>query len=145
MKEKALRIRDNLAIPISELAFRFSRSGGPGGQHANRSATQVELLFDVASSPSLSESQRQRLLQTLASRLDSEGVLHLTSSGSRSQHENRREVMGRFVRLLRKGLRRPKRRIPTRPSAQAKKRRVERKRRQGKRKQDRSRKDWSDY
>lgn len=141
--DKTLHIQPGLEIPLEELAFRFSRSGGPGGQHANRSETQVELLFDVAGSPSLSESQRARLLQSLATRLNGEGVLHLTSSGSRSQHENREEVVRRFVRLLQAGLRRRRRRVPTRPTAGSVQRRLEGKRRRSTLKRNRSRRDWN--
>ena len=73
----------------------------------------MELLFDVARSPSLSEGQREALLRNLAPYLDRQGILHLVSSASRSQHENRQEVMDRLARLLRQGLKRRRRRIPT--------------------------------
>ena len=85
MNESVVHITDTVSIPMSELSFRFARSSGPGGQHVNRSATQVELLFDVANSPSLDEAQRQRVLNKLKSRIDKEGVLHLVSQETRSQ------------------------------------------------------------
>jgi len=85
MNDSLVRITDTVSIPISELQFRFARSSGPGGQHVKRSATQVELLFDVANSPSLDETQRRRVLTNLKSRLDKEGVLHLVSQETRSQ------------------------------------------------------------
>jgi ribosome-associated protein len=85
MDENMVHITDTVSIPMSELSFRFARSSGPGGQHVNRSATQVELLFDVAGSPSLNETQRQRVLQKLRSRIDQEGILHLVSQETRSQ------------------------------------------------------------
>ncbi len=85
MNESAVDITDTVSIPMSELHFRFARSSGPGGQHVNRSATQVELLFDVAGSPSLDETQQQRVLTKLKSRIDKEGVLHLVSQKTRSQ------------------------------------------------------------
>jgi len=144
MKGETLRIQEGLEIPVSELTFRFSRSGGPGGQHANRSATQVELLFDLAHSPSLSAKQRRRLLRSLAPHLDSRGILHLTSGAYRSQHQNREEVTSRFVRLLQKGLRRRRPRLPTRPSAGSVRRRIEEKRRRGTLKRSLVRKDWRD-
>ncbi len=114
LDEKDLRITDTVTIPLSELRFRFARSGGPGGQHANRSATQVELLFDVAHSPSLTAAQRERVLARLGSRVDGDGVLHLVSETHRSQRRNREEVVERFVDLMRQGLQVPKRRRPTR-------------------------------
>jgi len=127
--EKVLRITDTLSIPLSELRFRFSRSSGPGGQHVNRSATRVELLFDVASSPSLTEAQRERALKALAPYIDSEGVLHLVSQAFRSQLRNREEVVEHFRTLMHKAMRVPKRRRPTRPSRTAQERRLVSKRR----------------
>ena len=127
--EKAVHITDALSIPLSELRFRFARSSGPGGQHANRSATQVELLFDVAGSPSLSEAQRQLILEKLKSYIDKEGTLHLVSQTYRSQLRNREEVVERFRRLLRAALQVPKPRLPTRPTRAARERRLRAKRR----------------
>ena len=124
-----LPVSDSLAIPLDELRFRFSRSSGPGGQHVNRSETQVELQFDVAASPSLSEEQRALVLQRLRGHIDSDGVLHLVSSGTRSQLRNREEVTLRFARLMERALRPVKPRRPTRPSTAARARRLEQKRR----------------
>ena len=127
--EKVLHITNTLTIPLSELRFRFARSSGPGGQHVNRSATRVELLFDVAGSPSLTEAQRERVLKALARYIDSDGVLHLVSQTFRSQLRNREEVVGRFQTLMRKAMRVPKRRRPTWPSRAARERRLASKRR----------------
>jgi len=127
--EKVLRITNTLTIPLSELRFRFARSSGPGGQHVNRSATRVELFFDVVGSPSLTEAQRERALKALASYTDSEGVLHLASQTFRSQLRNREEVVERFRTLMHKAMRVPKRRRPTRPSRAAQERRLASKRR----------------
>lgn len=121
-------INEWLAIPESELSFRFSRSSGPGGQHAQKSDTRVELLFDVANSPSLSEDQRARLLERLASQLDGEGMLRVVSSTTRSQLENREEAAQRFRALLASALRTRKRRKPTKPSAAAREARLAEKR-----------------
>jgi ribosome-associated protein len=129
MNDSIVRITDTVSIPMSELQFRFARSGGPGGQHVNRSATQVELLFDVANSPSLNETQRRRVLRRLKSRVDKEGILHLVSQETRSQLRNREEVVERFQELMREALRVPKRRLPTRPTRAARERRLEEKRR----------------
>ncbi len=129
MNDSPLPITHSLAIPAEELSYRFSRSSGPGGQHVNRSATQVELLFDVAHSPSLNEEQRARIQRALANRIDREGVLHLTASGSRSQLQNRQEAVARFQGLLRRALHVARPRRPTRPTQAARQRRLESKRR----------------
>lgn len=128
MTDDILTINGQLAIPLSELRFRFARSGGPGGQHVQRTETKVELLFDVAHSPSLSEEQRHLLMERLASRIDNDGVLHLTSQAGRSQAENRAEVIGRFQRLVAAALRPRRLRRPTKPSAAARERRLAHKR-----------------
>jgi ribosome-associated protein len=128
LPEERLAISVELAIPLAELHFRFSRSGGPGGQHVNRSETRVELLFDVARSPSLTEAQRARILHRLAGYIDGTGVLRVVSTATRSQAENRADAMARFRALVSAALRRRKRRIPTRPSAAARERRLAEKR-----------------
>jgi len=117
-------ISDQLAIPQAELRFRFSRSSGPGGQNVQRSATRVELLFDVANSPSLSDDQRARILQRLAGYIDGAGELRIVSSATRSQLENRADAVARFRLLLAMALRRRKHRVPTKPSASARERRL---------------------
>ena len=117
-------ISDHLAIPVAELRFRFSRSSGPGGQNVQRSATRVELLFDVAHSSSLTDDQRQRILQRLAGYIDGEGELRIVSSATRSQLENRADAITRFQMLMAAALRRRKHRVPTRPSAGARERRL---------------------
>jgi ribosome-associated protein len=119
-----IAITHDLAIPLSELSFRFSRSSGPGGQHVNRSETRVELLFDIARSPSLSEAQRDRLLTRLGHYVDDEGTLHLFSSQTRSQLANREDVTARFRALLQAALHERKRRLPTQPSAGGRERRL---------------------
>ena len=134
-----LHVTDSVTIPMAELQFHFSRSGGPGGQHVNRTATQVELTFDVQRSASLDESQRARVLDKLKSAIDSRGVLHLTCQTTRSQSRNRAEVIERFQRLLRQALHIPKPRRPTRPGRAAIERRLQEKRRAGLLKQDRRR------
>ncbi|MGA9351405.1 MAG: alternative ribosome rescue aminoacyl-tRNA hydrolase ArfB [Anaerolineae bacterium] len=137
MNDSIVHITNTVSIPMSELRFRFARSSGPGGQHVNRSATQVELLFDVANSPSLNETQRQRVLRKLRSRIDKEGILHLVSQETRSQLRNREEVVERFQVLMREALRVPKRRLPTLPTRAARERRLRTKHRRGETKRDR--------
>jgi ribosome-associated protein len=138
--DSSLNITETLAIPLAELHFQFSRSGGPGGQHVNRTATQVELTFDVADSPSLTDAQRTRILSRLKSYIDTRGILHLSSQTTRSQHRNRAEVIERFQRLLQRAMHIPKRRVPTRPPPQVKERRLSEKRRRSTLKEERARK-----
>lgn len=133
-----LRVTDELAIPLAELRYRATRSGGPGGQHVNTSSTRIELEFDVGASPSLTDAQRARIMERLASRIDGAGTLRLASSGSRSQHQNREDVTARLARLLDDALRERKPRRRTRvPRAakearlQQKKKRAETKKRRG--------------
>lgn len=124
MDDDILHINDKVSIPLAELRFRFSRSSGPGGQHIQKSSTRVELLFDVANSPSLTDKQRARVLKRLAGYLDSTGVLHLASQSERSQWRNRLEVVERFRTLVRAALKRPKSRKPTQPSAASREKRL---------------------
>jgi ribosome-associated protein len=123
-REDLVKVNPELSIPMSELQFRFSRSSGPGGQHVNRTETRVELIFDVRSSPSLTDDQRRRLLQRLGRHLDTGGVLHVISSETRSQLENRIRATERFRILLAGALRRRRRRVPTAPSVAARERRI---------------------
>lgn len=141
MTEDQVLINDQVAIPLGELSFRYARSSGPGGQHVQRTETKVELLFDLAGSPSLSEEQRRLAMSRLASRLDQQGVLHLMSQAGRSQLENRADVLERFRRLLAAALRPPKPRRATRPTAAARRQRLEGKRRRGQAKRLRGRVD----
>lgn len=124
-----LSVNDDLWVPRAELDFRASRSGGPGGQHVNTSSTRVELLWNVAGSPSLTEAQRDRILEKLANRIDSEGVLHLAASEHRSQHQNREAAVERFVELLRQALHVPRPRRKTRPPRASRERRLQSKKR----------------
>jgi ribosome-associated protein len=130
----AVRIRHGLEIPEAELDLSFARSGGPGGQHVNTSSTKVELRFDVAGSPSLSETQRARITEALGSRMTKDGVLVLHASEHASQTRNREAVVGRFANLLAEALRPRRQRRATRPSRAAKRRRLEAKRRQSEKK-----------
>ena len=119
----------NLTIPYDELLFRFSRSSGPGGQHANRTDSRVELVFNVRCSTSLTEEQRLQICQMLGQHLDRNGALHLTSQRSRSQWQNRQEVVSRLQSILNCALRPLKERRPTYPPRAAYERRLADKRR----------------
>lgn len=126
-----LEIAPELTLPRGELTYRATRAGGPGGQHVNTSSTRVELWWDVAASPSLSEAQRARLLEKLASRLDAAGRLRLVSAGTRSQAQNRDEVTDRFRALIARALVVPKPRRKTKPTRASKEARLEQKKRRG--------------
>lgn len=120
--DDVLTVTDDVFIPASELTFRASRSGGPGGQHVNTSSTRVELAWDVGATPNLSDDQRARVMDKLANRINSEGVLLLTEGGSRSQHKNKEAVTARFQELLAEALHVPKPRKRTRPSRASRRR-----------------------
>src|SRR5438874_5273940 len=93
-------INSELSIPRSELSYRASRSGGPGGQHVNTSSTRIELLWNAVSSSAISEEQRARILKKLANRISEDGTLRLVSTGSRSQFQNKEDVTERFARVV---------------------------------------------
>ena len=119
-----LRLRGSVVIPESELAWRFSRSSGPGGQGVNTTDSRVELLFDVAESPALSPALRARVLARLGARL-SDGVLSVTSSEHRSQLRNREEAERRMVAILSEAIAAPPRpRRATKPTRGSVNRRI---------------------
>ncbi len=132
MAGEVLQVTKTLAIPLDELEWRFSSSGGPGGQHANTSNTKAEVRFDVAASPSLAPHQRDRLLERLGP------VVRAVASDERSQTRNRELALARLAGRLAGALKVQRVRRPTRPSAGAKERRLGEKRRQGQRKRDRA-------
>jgi len=126
-----LEITPALSLPLDELRFRFARSGGPGGQNVNKTATQAELLFDVAHSPSLTGAQRAVLLRKLAGRIDGDGVLRVVSHATRSQLENRADATARFAALVAAALKPAKKRRPTAPTAASRERRIQAKKERG--------------
>jgi ribosome-associated protein len=134
-----LEITPALLLPLAELDFRATRSGGPGGQHVNTSSTRIEVWWDVRSSPTLTEEQRARLMERLANRLDSEGWLRLVASESRSQLRNREAATERLRELVASALAVRKPRKRTKPSRAAKAARLEAKRRRSALKRDRRR------
>ena len=135
--DECIVIHQRLRIPLSELSFRYSRSSGPGGQNVNRRETRVELLFDVANSPSLTLQQKARILERLGGQIDGNGTLRLVVESERSQLRNRQEALVRFTLLLQTALRRAKRRVPTKPSARSVAKRVDGKKRRSQLKQKR--------
>lgn len=116
-----LEVSRSLVIPLQEIAWRATTSGGPGGQHANRTASRVEVRFDVEHSSSLGPRQRALLLERLGP------VVVATSSDERSQARNRQIALERLAERLAGGLRVPRRRRPTAPSASARARRMDEK------------------
>ena len=132
---KTLRVNDRLAIPLSEVTVRASRSSGPGGQHANVTASRVEASFDVLSSPTLGETQRKRLLARVGPRVVA------VAQDERSQARNRELALARLGERLARGLAVPKRRRATRPTAASRERRLTSKRRDAQRKRERRRPD----
>jgi len=123
MSGESIQVTRSVSIPRSEIELRFSRSSGPGGQHAQKSDTRVEATFDVAASQGLSETQKRRVLAKAGP------VLRAVAQDERSQWRNRELATERLVASLREALRVPRRRRPTRPSKAAIERRLEQKRR----------------
>ena len=102
--EQVIVVNHYVSIPVKELSWRFSRASGPGGQNVNRTATRVELLFDVDHSLSLNETQKQRLHERLGAELDRSGILHVSAQSERSQWQNRADALLKFASLLRQTL-----------------------------------------
>jgi ribosome-associated protein len=136
--DRWLRVTPSCRIDRDELDWRVSRSGGPGGQHANTSDTRVEVRFDVEASPSLGPRQRARLVERLGP------IVRATASDSRSQARNREVALERLRTRLAKGLAVDAPRRPTRPSRSSKRARLEQKRRRGDVKRKRGRPTWDD-
>lgn len=133
-----LKVSRTVAIPLEELDLRFTRSGGPGGQNVNTRSTRVEVVFDVATSPSLGPRQRRRLLEKLGGRLDAAGRLRVVAADERSQAQNRELALERLGDTLRDALRPdPPPRRPTLPSPAAVERRIAEKRARGRLKRER--------
>ncbi|MBW8741401.1 MAG: alternative ribosome rescue aminoacyl-tRNA hydrolase ArfB [Gaiellaceae bacterium] len=123
MDGDSIRVTRTVAVPQTEIEFRFSRSSGPGGQHAQKSETRVEALFDVEASTALSETQKRRVVARAGP------VLRAVAQDERSQTRNRELATERVIEQLRDALRVRRRRIATRPTAAGRERRLEGKRR----------------
>jgi ribosome-associated protein len=129
----SLRIRDGLSVPLSEIEIRASRSSGPGGQHANVTASRIEASFDVRASSVLSEAQKERISSKLGPRVTA------VAQDARSQARNRELALERLAQRLRAALHVPRPRTKTRPTAAARRRRLDDKRRRGETKRSRRR------
>lgn len=134
----AIRVNADLSIPRSELTFRATRAGGPGGQHVNKVATRVELLWNIERSRVLDGESRARLRAGLASRLDRDGFVRVVASAFRSQSRNREDAEIKLAALVRKALMVPKQRRATRPTMSSVEARLREKQRRSTRKRDRS-------
>ena len=126
--EDDLRVSDQIVIPDHELEERFDPSGGPGGQHANRSSTRVELSFDLRSSASLSSEVKSRAIRRLSERFP-DGIVIVTASDTRSQWRNRKIARARLAELIAEAVAPPPPpRRPTRPTTASKRQRLDQKR-----------------
>jgi ribosome-associated protein len=125
MERESIQVTRSVSIPRSEIDFRFSRSSGPGGQHAQKSDTRVEASFDVEASSALSEAQKRRVVAKAGP------VLRAVAQDERSQWRNRELATERLVESLRNALKVQRRRRPTKPTKAARERRLDAKRRRG--------------
>jgi ribosome-associated protein len=122
---ESIQVQSRLAIPLDEIGFRYSRSSGPGGQHAQKTETRVEALFDVDASETLSDAQKARLRKRVGP------VVRAVAQDERSRTLNRELALERLAAAIRAGLRVERKRRPTKPSAAARERRLEEKKRRG--------------
>jgi ribosome-associated protein len=125
MPVESIRVTRSVTLPLSEIELRTSRSSGPGGQHAQKSETRVEAVFDVEASAALSAAQKRRVVAKAGP------VLRAVAQDERSQLRNRELAIERLVAALREALRVERRRVPTKPTAASRERRLEQKKRRG--------------
>ena len=133
MDGESIQVTRSVTLPVSEIDLRFSRSSGPGGQHAQKSETRVEAIFDVEASEALTPTQKARVVRKAGP------VLRAIAQDERSQARNRELAIQRVVEVLRQALHVERRRRPTKPTAASRKRRLDAKRRRGETKQLRRR------
>ena len=132
-----LDITPTRSIPRSELEYRATRAGGPGGQHVNTSSTRIELLWDLANSRAVDDAERERLRERLSARLTADGRVRVVASDRRSQQQNRQSADERLAALLRHALHVPKKRKATKPTRASKERRLSQKKKHSDKKQQR--------
>src|SRR6059058_6382282 len=123
MPGESIYVTRSVSLPVDEIELRFSRSSGPGGQHAQRTESRVEAVLDVAASSALTDAQKRRVIGKAGA------VLRAVAQDERSQWRNRELAVERLVEALREALRVERRRVPTKPSAGARERRLDEKRR----------------
>jgi ribosome-associated protein len=129
--------RSSFEIPREELVARATRSSGAGGQHVNKTSSRIQLSWNVTTSAALDDTQRERLLDKLSSRLTADGTLTVSVSDTRSQHRNREIAEERLGEVVRAALVVPKKRKPTKPSRAAKEKRLDEKKLRSRKKKDR--------
>ncbi|SNY94908.1 aminoacyl-tRNA hydrolase [Flagellimonas pacifica] len=127
---------------LKELKFKAIRSSGAGGQHVNKVSSKVELSFFLQSSEGLTQTEKERLLLKLVSRLNKEGVLILQCDEARSQHKNKQIVIQRFFELMKRALQVPKKRKATKPSKSSIEKRLKSKKKAAEKKVSRKKPDW---
>jgi ribosome-associated protein len=132
-----LAVNESLSIPRTELDVRVSRSSGAGGQHVNKTSSRVEIFWSVSGSRALTDEQRSRLLEKLASRLTTEGSIRVVASDMRSQSRNRELAEERLADLVRRALIVPRKRRATKPTRASKEARLDSKKRHSTKKRDR--------
>jgi ribosome-associated protein len=132
-----LQVTNNLVIPEREIDFSASRSGGPGGQHVNKTSTRVTLAFDVENSEALNRKQKNMLWARLGNQITTDGLLKVSSGETRSQFSNREIARRRLAEMIRDALTPPKKRRPTRPPKAAKERRIQEKKKTAEKKAQR--------
>lgn len=137
-KERFIRLGKGISIPEKELRFAAARSSGPGGQNVNKVSTRVTLLFDINGSSALSEEVKRKLLERLATRVNREGILRVVSQRHRSQSQNRKDAIARFVELIGAALDEQSPRIETKIPDSVKRRRLDDKQRRSRLKRLRS-------
>jgi ribosome-associated protein len=119
---------------LSEVTFTYTRSGGPGGQHANKVSSKAVILFDLENSQAITEMERIRLFEKLSGKLNKKNQMSLTCDESRSQHRNKQIVTDRLLSILENTLKKSKKRVPTKVSKWERARRMEAKKKHGIRK-----------
>jgi ribosome-associated protein len=137
MPEDDIRVNGDLSIPRSEIETKATRSSGAGGQHVNKTASRIEITWNISTSRSLTDDQRARLLAKLASRLSEEGAIRIVASDTRSQLRNREHAEKRLADLISRSLTVKKRRKPTRRPRAANEARLTEKKKHSEKKRDR--------
>lgn len=127
---------------LKEVSYKTSRSSGAGGQHVNKTESRVEVIFNIAASAFFFEDEKELLEKKLAHLLDKEGNIHITSQKNRSQHQNKEDAEKKLLDLLKKALKKPKKRKPTKIPKAAKEKRLKIKRIKSDIKQNRKKPKW---